>query len=113
MSGTGKTPVPASNLDAVMAELAALRRETQAQMADLSAQVAALTALVHRLESEEEISPEMLVMMAAAVTSYLGVKVRIRSARRVDGPAVSANAWAQHGRVFVPAAAHAMRRGSR
>jgi hypothetical protein len=59
------------------------------------------------------ISPEELVMMAAAVTSYLGVRVRIRSARRVDGPVNSGGAWAQHGRVFVQAAAHAMRRISR
>jgi hypothetical protein len=104
--------MPASTLGDVMAELAALRRETQAQIAELSAQVAALQALVSRPASEE-VSPEELVMMAAAVTSYLGVPVRIRSARRVDGPAGNTNAWAQQGRVFVQAAAHAMRRVSR
>jgi hypothetical protein len=104
--------MPASTLGDVAAELAALRLETQAQIADLSAQVAALKALVHRPESEA-VSPEELVMMAAAVTSYLGVQVRIRSARRVDGPVHGGSAWAQHGRVFVQAAAHAMRRGSR
>lgn len=112
MSTEGETPVPASKLDDVMAELTALRRETQAQLADLSAQVAALKALVHRPESEQ-VSPEELVMMAAAVTSYLGVQVRIRSARRVEGQANAGSAWAQHGRVFVQAAAHAVRRGSR
>jgi hypothetical protein len=113
VSSTRKTPVPAPKIGDVVAELAALRRETQAQIADLSAQVAALKALVQRPESEA-VSPEELVMMAAAVTSYLGVQVRIRSARRVDGPAATGgSAWAQHGRVFVQAAAHAMRRGSR
>jgi hypothetical protein len=105
-------PVSASTLDDVMAELAALRRETQAQIADLSAQVAALKVLAHRPESEA-VSPEELVMMAAAVTSYLGVQVRIRSARRVEAPADTGSAWAQHGRVFVQATAHAMRRVSR
>lgn len=95
-----------------MAELAALRRETQAQIADLSAQVAALNALAHPPESEE-VTREELVMMAAAVTSYLGVQVRIRSAQRVQAPSNTGNTWAQHGRVFVQAAAHAVRRASR
>ncbi len=112
MSSTRKTPVPAPKIGDVVAELAALRRETQAQIADLSAQVAVLKALAHRPVSEE-VSPEELVMMAAAVTSYLGVQVRIRSARRVEAPANTGSAWAQHGRVFVQAAAHAMRRVSR
>jgi len=109
VSGTGEAPLSASTLDGVMAELAALRRETQAQIADLSAQVAALKALAHRPESDE-VSPEELVMMAAAVTSYLGVQVRIRSARRVEAPANTGSTWAQHGRVFVQSAAHAMLR---
>lgn len=112
MSATGEAPQSPSALDEVIAELAALRRETQAQIADLSAQVAALQALAHQPESKE-VSPDELVMMAAAVTSYLGVPVRIRSAHRVDAPAIAGSTWAQHGRVFVQAAAHAMRRVSR
>ncbi|HYN62825.1 MAG TPA: hypothetical protein VET87_25295 [Rubrivivax sp.] len=104
--------MPALTLDDVMAELAALRQETRVQIAELSAQVAALQVLVDR-HAPEAITPEELVMMAAAVTSYLGVRVRIRSARRVEGLANSGGAWAQHGRVFVQAAAHAMRRVSR
>lgn len=52
-------------------------------------------------------------MIAAAVTSYLGVKVRIRSARRVDAPVDAGSAWAQHTRVFVQSAAHAMQRTPR
>jgi hypothetical protein len=112
VSSTGETPVSASTLDDVMAELAALRRELQAQIADLGAEVAALKALAHRPESEE-VSPDELVMMAAVVTSYLGVPVRIRSARRVQARADTDSVWAQHGRVFVQAAAHAIRRTSR
>jgi hypothetical protein len=84
----------------------------QAQIADLSAQVAALKALAHPPDSDD-VSPEALVMMAAAVTSYLGVRVRIRSARRVEAPADAGSAWAQQGRVSVQAAAHATQRVAR
>ena len=59
-------------------------------------------------QPEEEISPETLAMIAAAVTSYLGKKVRIRSARMLQSPYEIVNPWAQQGRVFVQAS-HALR----
>ncbi len=97
-------------LESVMAELATLRREMQSQIADLTAQVAALKTMAHQPDAAE-VSPEELVMIAAAVTSFLGVGVRIRSARRVvESEAEHASAWALQSRVFVQAAAHAARR---
>ncbi|MBI1205801.1 MAG: hypothetical protein GC191_00775 [Azospirillum sp.] len=102
----------ALTLEDVMAEVVALRRDTEARIADLTAQVAALKAVAHPPEPEE-IGPETLVMMAAVVTSFLGVKVRIRSARRIDGTSDATSAWAQHSRVFVQSAAHAMQRIAR
>lgn len=96
-------------LESVMAELAAMRREMQAQITELASQVAALKAMARAPEAGE-VSPEELVMIAAAVTSFLGVAVRIRSARRVEGEAEHASAWALQSRVFVQAAAHAARR---
>lgn len=99
-------------LEDVMAAVEALRRDLQAQIADLTAQVNALKTVTQGGEPER-VSPEELVMIAAAITSYLGVKVRIRSARRVDAPVDAGSAWAQHTRVFVQSAAHAMQRTPR
>ena len=96
-------------LESVMAEVAALRREMQAQIGELTAQIAALKSVAHPPDSEE-VNPEELVMIAAAVTSFLGVGVRIRSARRIEAEGEHASAWALQSRVFVQAAAHAARR---
>jgi methylmalonyl-CoA carboxyltransferase large subunit len=52
---------------------------------------------------EEEITPELLVVMAAAVTVFLGKTVRIRSAKMLQSPYEIVNPWAQQGRVFVQA----------
>jgi len=51
---------------------------------------------------KEEVSPEMLLVIAAAVTAYMGKKVRIRSAKIVYSQE-SFNPWSQQGRVFVQA----------
>jgi len=51
----------------------------------------------------EEISSEMLVVMAAAVTAFLGKKVRIRSAKMMQSPYEIVNPWSQQGRVVVQA----------
>jgi hypothetical protein len=59
-------------------------------------------------KSEEEIAPEILAVIAAAVTSYLGKKVRIRSAKMLQSPYEIVNPWAQQGRVSVQAS-HALR----
>ena len=90
----------------------ALRRDMQGQIDGLKAELAALkTAQPAPAAAEaEEIGPEMLVILAAAATSYLGVKVRIRSARLLHPAHDSISPWAQHGRVFVQSAAHTLRR---
>ena len=49
----------------------------------------------------EEITPEMLVVLTAAVAAFLGKKARIRRASLVSRG--SGNSWAQQGRVFVQA----------
>jgi hypothetical protein len=58
----------------------------------------------------EEIAPEMLLVIAAAVTAFLGKKVRIRSAKMLYSPE-SNNAWSQQGRVFVQASHNIAQRG--
>lgn len=52
-------------------------------------------------EKAEEVSPETIMVLTAAVAAFLGKRARIRGARLVR-PAAS-NAWAQQGRVFVQA----------
>ncbi|MGO9862037.1 MAG: hypothetical protein ACLPLR_00375 [Terriglobales bacterium] len=52
---------------------------------------------------QEEISPEIMVVIAAAVTAFLGKKVRIRSAKTLQSPYEIVNPWSQQGRVFVQA----------
>ena len=50
----------------------------------------------------EEVAPETLLLIAAAVTAFLGKKVRIRSAKMLYAHE-SFNAWSQQGRVVVQA----------
>jgi methylmalonyl-CoA carboxyltransferase large subunit len=52
---------------------------------------------------EKTVSPELLVIITAAVTAFLGKKVRIRSARILQSPYEIVNAWSQQGRVSVQA----------
>ena len=50
---------------------------------------------------DNEITPELLMIMSASVAAYLGKTVRIRRARFVDAQQV--NAWGQSSRVVVQA----------
>ena len=52
-------------------------------------------------EKADEITPETITILTAAVAAFLGKRARIRGARLVR-PA-SSSAWAQQGRVFVQA----------
>ncbi|WP_136523857.1 hypothetical protein [Geomonas ferrireducens] len=49
----------------------------------------------------EEVTPELLMVMAASIAAYLGKNVRIRRARFVDP--MQANAWGQSSRVVLQA----------
>lgn len=52
-------------------------------------------------EKVEEVAPETIMILSAAVAAFLGKRARIRSARLVR--AAPSSAWAQQGRVFVQA----------
>lgn len=54
-------------------------------------------------QEAEEVAPEILLVIAAAVTAFLGKKVRIRSAKMLQSPYEIVNPWSQQGRVFVQA----------
>ena len=61
--------------------------------------------------ADEEVTPETLVVIAAAVTAFLGKKVRIRSAKRVASPREGLSAWSQHGRVLIHSSHNPRSRG--
>ena len=56
---------------------------------------------------EEQITPELLMVMSAAIAAYLGKNVRIRRARFLDPQLL--NAWGQSSRVVVQSS-HYLRR---
>jgi hypothetical protein len=51
------------------------------------------------------------VVIAAAVTAFLGKKVRIRSAKMLQSPYEVVNPWAQQGRMFIQASHNLRLRG--
>ena len=50
-----------------------------------------------------EAAPDILVVLAAAVTAFLGKRVRVRSAKQLQSPYEIVNPWSQQGRVVVQA----------
>jgi hypothetical protein len=99
----------ASSLDDVLAAIETVRGEVNAMRAELDALKADVEAI--KGEQESEVGPETLVMLAAAVTSYLGKRVRIRSARQVTPAAEGAPSWARHGRAAIQTS-HRLHRGA-
>jgi hypothetical protein len=97
-----------------------LRSDMQGQIDGLKSALAAIEASLSAPlpaapetpsgHSVPEISSEVLVILAAAATTFLGKKVRVRSANMLQTPYEIVNPWAQHGRVFVQAS-HNLQRG--
>ncbi|MFN0170541.1 MAG: hypothetical protein ACKV22_29320 [Bryobacteraceae bacterium] len=94
--------------------------ERNAEIAELRKLIGALAARLEALEGEppesaepapkvDAIPPDVIVMLGAVIASYLGKKVRIRSARRIH--AGGSSPWAQQGRVFVQASHMLTRHG--
>jgi hypothetical protein len=93
----------ASALKALEAKIAEAGKSQEkpaaAPVAEIQAPVAATEQAVQ--QDDEEVTPETLVVIAAAVTAFLGKKVRIRSARKVTATREGVSAWSQHGRMLV------------
>jgi hypothetical protein len=68
-----------------------------------SPQSPAIRKMETREQKAEELTSETLVVLAAAVTAFLGKKVRIRSAKMLQSPYEIVNPWAQQGRAIVQA----------
>ncbi len=69
--------------------------------APLAAKVVEPAPKVDEPKAAEEVSPEIIMVLTAAVAAFLGKRARIRGARLVRN--APSNAWAQQGRVFVQA----------
>ena len=95
-------------LEAKIAETAKIQ-EKPAAVAEIEAPVAATEQAAQ--PADEEVTPETLVVIAAAVTAFLGKKVRIRSAKRVAAAREVASAWSQHGRMLIHSSHNLRSRG--
>jgi hypothetical protein len=60
---------------------------------------------------EEEVTPEIMAVLAAAAAAFLGKKIRIVSAKRMNSPLEVMSSWSQQGRVFVQASHNLRSRG--
>jgi TolA-binding protein len=102
-------------VDSLNASLEELRRQTAEQsktIAELTARFSEAASLQATAASPAQapgkpehpsVTPEIMSMIAAAVTEFLGKKVRIRSARMLQSPYEVINPWAQQGRVSIQA----------
>ena len=93
-------------LQALQAEVAKLSQPAAARVAAAPAPAAQAAPVKPK---KAEVSPEVIVMLAAAATAYLGKEVRIRSAKMLQSPYEVINPWAQQGRVFVQASHYYLR----
>jgi hypothetical protein len=107
-------PVAASLVE-LQRELARLRHDFDSRVSSIEQQIASLAptetpaqqaavapAPVAPPESaaRREVLPETIAIIAAAVTSFLGKKVKIHHARLLD---VGSSPWAQQGRAIIQA----------
>lgn len=98
-------------LQSQVAELSE-RREPQATVATEFDLEAAAETTGEAVELEDgEITAEIMAVIAAAATAFLGKKVRILSAKLLESPQEVVNAWSQQGRVFVQASHNLRSRG--
>ena len=99
---------------ALEVRVAELTRTTAALSATAARATAARDAALTNgaVSQAGEIPTEILIVIGAAVTSFLGKKVRIRSAKMLQSPYEIVNPWSQQGRVIVQAS-HSPRSWSR
>lgn len=86
------------------ARLTPLPSESVAPPEPLPVSAPASVAAAATEQSDEEMSPAVLLAIAAAVAAYLGERAHVRQVRLI-----SSNAWGQQGRVSVQAS-HALHR---
>ena len=113
------------NLAALIQALTERQQTAERRLSELRTQINALEARIAELSQspalrdaaaqaraaqttpgkpiQAEVTPEILVVLAAAATAYLGKDARVRSARTLQPPYRFVNLWAQQGRVSIQA----------
>lgn len=98
-------------LQTQVAELGEARQPQATVATEFDLEAAAETA-DEAVELEDgEVTAEIMAVIAAAATAFLGKKVRILSAKLLESPPEVVNAWSQQGRVFVQASHNLRSRG--
>ena len=95
-------------LQARVAELGGLNATPALQRESAAASIAAESEGGQKQESPQ---PEIVAVLTAAATTFLGKKARVRSAQLSPADAGSAGAWAQQGRAFVQTSHNPRSRG--
>jgi hypothetical protein len=98
------------SLQAKVAELSKTQELQPIVVTEFDWEASAATAEESAPPDEEDVTAEMMAVIAASATAFLGKKVRILSAKLLQSPAEGVNAWSQQGRVFVQAS-HNLRSG--
>ncbi|HSY13584.1 MAG TPA: hypothetical protein VK976_15435 [Verrucomicrobiae bacterium] len=91
-----------SRLEQQLAAQSKALNDLMAKLADTKAAESAKHAI------RESVNPDVLLIITAAISSFLGKKIRIRSARMLQSPYEIVNPWSQQGRVSVQAS-HSLR----
>ncbi len=113
------------NLAALIQALTERQQTAERRLSELRTQINALEARIAELSQspalrdaaaqaraaqttpgkpiQAEVTPEILVVLAAAATAYLGKNARVRSARMLQSPYRIVNLWAQQGRMSIQA----------
>lgn len=108
-------------MESQLSELAGSIKALQARVAELNqpaasapvveVKTAASAAKDSAHRETGEVTPEILVVITAAVTAFLGKKVRIRSAKMLQSSCEVVNPWSQQGRMLVHTSHHPRIRG--
>lgn len=88
---------------ASLTEIVEQMRQQLAKQSEMLAKFASAATSADVPAHEKPVSPDVVVIIAAAVSSFLGKKIRIRSARMLQTPYEIVNPWSQQGRVSVQA----------
>ena len=98
------------SMTALLAELNERLRDLDERVRGLEAKLspqpapapvaAASVPVAEKQAEEEQIEPEILMVIAAAVAAFMGHKAKIRRVRSISG---GVNPWAQQGRVSIQA----------
>jgi hypothetical protein len=100
--------------DRQLSELSALVKALEARIAEFARPASAIAhapaapaKAAQATPARAKVTPEVLVLLAAAASAYLGKEVRIRSARKLFSHSEGLSPWAQQGRAFIQASHNA------